>query len=687
MAPEPNATSPNTVGGNSANVAATGVVGAAIGGGGKNGSDCGYWATTPCLNRVSGNYGTIGGGRGNSLSGLSATIAGGEANAVSNDYATIAGGTYNAAGGFGSVVAGGTNNSANGNNATVPGGGNNAAAGANSFAAGSRAKANHQGSFVWADSTDADFASNAQDEFAARAGGGVRLVVGTGAWRIEPNATSPNVVGGYGGNTVTSGAAGAAIGGGGSSGNNSLVTDDYGTVAGGLGNQAGDGLGTTSDKTYATVGGGYSNIAGGGAATIGGGYDNTANGWRGTVAGGEANNASGDHATVGGGWANTASGDFATVAGGRDDTAGGDYSFAAGRRAKATNKGSFVWGDSTDTDVTSSADNQFKARASGGVIFYSNSGMTNGVQLAAGGGTWSSVSDRNLKEHFATVDGRDLLDRLAQVPVTTWNYKSQDASIRHIGPVAQDFYAAFGVGEDDRHIATIDADGVALAASQALYRLAQEQAGQIAALQAQNAALGKARRIAWRLWKRGRAARRRRSRGAGDSWDWRRPGWRWASCSLAAEVADEAGDPAPGSRPVAPAGRARGGAGRRPGCSGQSGFDLQPELVERGRRRRKLSVRGQLYAGRHGRAAGCGAGAQRQRRQRRIHPARRFLAAVVRRCDGLTGYCARRQHRHPLMDAQHGKSGLPSAPGHDALLHPDRRHPAGPVTGRAVELL
>ena len=73
--------------------------------------------------------------------------------------------------------------------------------------------------------------------------------------------------------------------------------------------------------------------------------------------------------------------------------------------------------------------------------------------------------------------------------MTTWNYKSQDAAIRHMGPVAQDFYAAFGVGEDDTHITTIDADGVALAASQALYALAQEQAGRIASLQAENAAL------------------------------------------------------------------------------------------------------------------------------------------------------------------------------------------------------
>ncbi len=64
----------------------------------------------------------------------------------------------------------------------------------------------------------------------------------------------------------------------------------------------------------------------------------------------------------------------------------------------------------------------------------------------------------------------------------TWNYRSQDAAIRHIGPVAQDFYAAFGVGEDDRHISTIDADGVALAAIQGLYQVVQQKETRIADL-------------------------------------------------------------------------------------------------------------------------------------------------------------------------------------------------------------
>ena len=101
----------------------------------------------------------------------------------------------------------------------------------------------------------------------------------------------------------------------------------------------------------------------------------------------------------------------------------------------------------------------------------------------------SIISDRNLKEHFAAVDGRDILARMAAVPVRTWNYKNQDSSIRHIGPMAQDFAVAFGVGESDKRISVVDANGVAFAAIQALYEMIQEKDSQIDALRAELDAL------------------------------------------------------------------------------------------------------------------------------------------------------------------------------------------------------
>jgi hypothetical protein len=150
-----------------------------------------------------------------------------------------------------------------------------------------------------------------------------------GLW-TEQNPTSPNLIGGYSGNWVTSGVKGATIGGGGASGSTNRVTDDYGTVAGGYDNQAGDNAGTTFDASYATVGGGYENTATASATTVGGGWWNTASGSYATVGGGWSNNASGDEATVGGGDSNTASGDEATVGGGSYNEATASYATIAG---------------------------------------------------------------------------------------------------------------------------------------------------------------------------------------------------------------------------------------------------------------------------------------------------------------------------------------------------------------------
>lgn len=87
-----------------------------------------------------------------------------------------------------------------------------------------------------------------------------------------------------------------------------------------------------------------------------------------------------------------------------------------------------------------------------------------------------------MKANFSVVDGQALLANLAALPIATWNYTAQPDSIRHMGPTAQDFSAAFGLGEDERHISTVDAQGVALAAIQALYKQVQELQEQVAQL-------------------------------------------------------------------------------------------------------------------------------------------------------------------------------------------------------------
>ena len=124
-------------------------------------------------------------------------------------------------------------------------------------------------------------------------------------------------------------------------------------------------------------------------------------------------------------------------------------------------------------------------RASGGVIIYSSSGASAGVSLAAGSGTWASLSDRASKDGFAAVTPQQVLAKVAELPITKWSYKTEEG-IRHIGPMAQDFYDAFGVGEDNQHITTVDEEGVALAAIQGLK---QKVESENSALRAENAEL------------------------------------------------------------------------------------------------------------------------------------------------------------------------------------------------------
>ena len=313
------------------------------------------------------------------------------------------------------------------------------------------------------------------------------------------NGTSANVIGGYSWNYVDPNVVGATIGGGGHNGGRNEIYGDYATVGGGRLNDArqdddtvGGGASNTADGGDATVGGGEGNTASAACATVAGGCGNVASATSATVGGGDVNYATAERATVGGGSGNTASGLYATVPGGYDNSAEGNYSFAAGRQARAYYDGCFVWGDNSSTnDVGCYGTNRTVFRNAGGIFVYTNSTLTSGAYMVAGGSAWNAYSDREAKENFRVVDAEALLARLAEVPVTTWNYKAQDPAIRHVGPMAQDFnglLADLG-GEGETYINSLDADGVALAAIQGLYRLSREQAARIEALEAETAAL------------------------------------------------------------------------------------------------------------------------------------------------------------------------------------------------------
>ena len=157
---------------------------------GQNSSDGTQTTVLGFQNTADGDSSTIGGGSANLASGAISVIAGGHQNTATNEgstigggsfndvngqYATIGGGQQNVADGDFATVGGGFSNSAGGSYATIPGGNANLANGMHSYSAGHRAQALHNGAFVWADQTDADFQSTGDDQFIVRATGGVGI--------------------------------------------------------------------------------------------------------------------------------------------------------------------------------------------------------------------------------------------------------------------------------------------------------------------------------------------------------------------------------------------------------------------------------------------------------------------------------------------------------------------------------
>lgn len=228
----------------------------------------------------------------------------------------------------------------------------------------------------------------------------------------------------------------------------------------------------------------------------------------GAIAFGELNTASGADAIVFGqgcnatnrlctafGSGTTASGRIATAMGnssvasgevsfalGLSTVASGDYSTALGDFVSTNLKeGAFIIGDhSTETLLTNTSDNQFAARFAGGYSLYTNANATVGVQVVPGGNAWSTISDKKRKENFAPVNGEEFLNKINKFDLMSWNYKGQDAkAFRHYGPMAQDFYNAFGkdaygtIGNDTT-INQADFEGINLIAIQALEKRTAE---------------------------------------------------------------------------------------------------------------------------------------------------------------------------------------------------------------------
>ena len=254
------------------------------------------------------------------------------------------------------------------------------------------------------------------------------------------------------------------------------------TMASGFGSVAMGVLTTASGSNTTALGAG---TTASGQASTALGLNTRASGAVSTAIG-QATTASGLNAFAGG-LSSTAEGPT-TVAIGDTNRALGNASVALGRRAVAGG-GSFVFADGASNTSLTGGINQFFVRASGGVRFFSNGAASLGVELAPGGSQWLALSDLNVKHHFRDLDGEEVLVKFAAMPVREWSYKEQDAAIRHIGPTAQDFHAAFGLGEDPLRIGTLDADGVALAGVRALEARSRQQADELATLKLEIARL------------------------------------------------------------------------------------------------------------------------------------------------------------------------------------------------------
>jgi hypothetical protein len=337
--------------------------------------------------------------------------------------------------------------------------------------------------------------------------------------RVEPGVTSPNWIAGYANNGVYPSLSGVTIGGGGAPGAKNAfilpgnfsgdlcllqfgcingVLDAFGTVAGGAGNLAGAGTDGVRGQA-ASVGGGVSNWAYAAYSVVAGGTKNTASGYSSAVLGGSLNSATDQYSVALGGNFNHATGLGSVTVGGFDNTASAASSWAAGTAAKATAAGEFVWSDNLENGAPfdpslaapygwgANAANTFNVRATGGVwLVTAVDGFgraTWGCTFTSGSGPFCS-SDRNLKRNLVALDGGDVLMKLVAMPVYAWQPKDgPNANDRHIGPMAQDFYATFGLGHTDKAIGLQDEAGVALAAIRGLNAVVAVKDAKIDALE------------------------------------------------------------------------------------------------------------------------------------------------------------------------------------------------------------
>ena len=430
-----------------------------IGGGGRDGTVSTAAGTDAKDNEATGKWAVIGGGMGNTAGpGQLAGVVGGHRNTASAGGAFVGGGGCNTASGPNAVVLGGGqesetstctfgnvassweafvgagfNNTASGGASVVPGGVDNTASGNHSFAAGRGATAGHGGSFVWSDSSGGGASSRA-DEFVVKAAGGVTVNSDRG---ISLNAVNtPIITRAWDPFDSTAAAAKQGIGRWGLFMEPSKLTigipgDD---IPGRIFQVAKYALNGTAIPMLTVNQDGLLEIGGAGNY--------------------------GPKIAI--------------------DSLNGRYIGNQNSTLYNRTNDAFAW----YLNGTHSS-SQFDPGTGGSVLATLQVGAsTTAVTGTFRAQVFTATSDRNAKADFTTLSPKAILAKVAQLPIMSWSYKNEQAAgVRHVGPVSQDFKRLFNVGYDDKSIATVDADGIALAAIQGLKQLVDEKDAKISKLE------------------------------------------------------------------------------------------------------------------------------------------------------------------------------------------------------------
>jgi trimeric autotransporter adhesin len=516
-----------------------------IGGGSENKISTGNSAaiTGGIRNLVNGNAGFIGGGDYNVVSKERSAIAGGRYNEVDAPFSNIGGGTFNKIwpAADSSFIGGGSRNYTLAKNAVVAGGRSNGAGGLYSAIVGGFSNfTDGQASFIGGGN-----GNQILGNYGTLTGGRSNYIlpntsyvtIGGGYKNLVEDEAHYSVIGGGDSNRIEVNIVHGAIGGG--SDNRLVGTASGSVIAGGRENRI--------ENPNSVISGGLNNWSRGDYSAILGGNTNETSGAYTAILGGAGNSTSADFASVTGGRYNQAWGAY-SIAGGFKSTivhssnfmyadfrvSGDNFdSKANGQFMVRVQNGALFTDEDTSTVVraqlharsegptpqlmadqvgddfarirlrsfnalTNHWDISAKASANEFNIFRNGTGnilkltptdvtnlmsMSNGARLTTGG-TWTNASDRNVKDNISPVDGDEILEKLAAMPVATWHYKTEADSVLHIGPMAQDFKAAFGLGDSDKSIATVDADGVNMAAIQAMYQQVQQLTQRVKELEA-----------------------------------------------------------------------------------------------------------------------------------------------------------------------------------------------------------